>query len=192
MCPRAVPGTQQYLPRSILSPERFCLASNRTIEDSHKSVLCFCRVSCLQGNRVAKGPALAKVPEDLDESSPVIAAAFPLELPSPSKIRRVEENAPAEQGMVRCPPLLMQKLWAWITYRRIGAVVIERAGGCGGGEMSGRGRGQTTASQVLTCSLARSHVFSPACCFCLLEFICTRIVFSCGILPLQSCSSLLS
>ena len=142
------------------------------------TVLCFCRISCLQGNRVAKGPALAKVPEELDEASPAIAAAFPLELPSPSKIRRVEENAPAEQGMVRCTPLLMQKLWAWIAYRRIGAVVIERAGGCGGGGMSGRGRGQTTASQVLTCSLARSHVFSPACCFCLLEFIRTRIVFS--------------
>ena len=187
MRPRAVPGTQQRLARIILPPERFCLASNRTIVDSHMTVLCFCRISCLQGKRIAKGPALSKVPEELDESSPAITAAFPLELSSPSKI-----NAPAEQGMVRCPPLLMQKLWAWIAYRRIGTVVSERTGGCGGGGMSGRGRGQTTASQVLTCSLARSHVFSPACCFCLLEFICTRIVFSCGILPLQSCSSLLS
>lgn len=155
----------------ILPPCRVSLASttSRTEEDSHNTFLCFSYISrCLQGGRIAKGPELIDVTDELNEASPAMVTAVALDLPSPRESKRAEAHSSAVEGGVRLPPQVMQRLWAWIAYK----IIVKRVGGGGGDGVSRRGRGQVTAaSQVLTCFMLSflsvlCSCFSHRCIWC--------------------------
>lgn len=154
---------------------RLSLTSTRVSQGITRVFSAFQR-HCLQGGRATKGPELVAATEEMGEGSPSIAAAFSLELPSPKESTRTEKNASAAEDGVRFPAQLMQKLWAWVAYRMMGAVVMERTGFGGGDGVSAWGRGQTTASQVLPCSLAYLLIFysSPFCSFAFPLAVCGR------------------